>query len=169
MAPPAERSATLNFRTSEDVPVMLKELAESAGVSMTDYVVTLIRAQYKLAFPEKAHAFETPAERLERQMLSPQESRRQERYRAELDAARDHEDAGSKVGSALMSMMAARGAFDSFSGSDWTIAVEMEWEALKAVRHFQQERSKQTEAVAIRSVKTLTGFYLASPRQKGAK
>jgi uncharacterized protein (DUF1778 family) len=70
MTPPKEKSATLNFRVDEHVPEMLKQLAELAGMSMTDYVTTFIRATYRAQFPDRANAFETPAERFARQIMS---------------------------------------------------------------------------------------------------
>ena len=70
MAPSAEKTATLNFRVSEGVSEMLRQLAEDAGISMTDYVSTFIRTKYRQKFPKKAHAYETAHERLVREILS---------------------------------------------------------------------------------------------------
>jgi hypothetical protein len=96
MTPPtAEKTATLNFRVSEDIPEMLRELAEDASVSMTDYVTALIRTSYRTRFPDKASRHETPLERLERQLLlqAPRQNRarpggkRKSRTLAEFEAA----------------------------------------------------------------------------------
>jgi len=72
MTPTPEKTATLNFRVSEHVSEMLRQLAEDAGLSLTEYVTTFIRAQYKRTFPEKASAYETAAERFERQIITGQ-------------------------------------------------------------------------------------------------
>jgi hypothetical protein len=70
MAPPAEKTATLNFRVTEGVSEMLRQLAEDAGMSMTDYVATFIRAQFCQRFPKKARAYESPHERMMREIIS---------------------------------------------------------------------------------------------------
>jgi len=169
MVPPTEKTATLNFRTSDDVVEMLKQLAESAGMNMTEFVETVIRVQYRQAFPEKAHAYETAAERLERQLLSLTHTSRQAQYRAELDAAWEDEKPGSKVKAALRSMMATRGTFDVGCGSDRTIAVGAEEEALRCVRAYRQQPTRQTEEIALRELNALSNFYMTSPNRKRAK
>jgi antitoxin component of RelBE/YafQ-DinJ toxin-antitoxin module len=70
MTPPSEKTSSLNFRVDAEVPEMLRQLAEQAGLSMTEYVVTFVRASYKVKFPTKAHAYETAAEKFERELLT---------------------------------------------------------------------------------------------------
>jgi hypothetical protein len=67
---PPEKTAALSFRVTDEIPEMLRELADDASVSMTDYVTALIRTAYRHRFPAKASAHETPIERLERQLFS---------------------------------------------------------------------------------------------------
>jgi hypothetical protein len=70
MAPPsAEKTATLNFRVSPEIPDMLRQLAEVSDVTMTEYVTIVIRAAFTRRFPDAAAAYQTPAERLEREIL----------------------------------------------------------------------------------------------------
>ncbi|MGH7294135.1 MAG: hypothetical protein ACRELB_04350 [Polyangiaceae bacterium] len=158
MTPPYEKTATMNFRVGEDVPKMLGQLAEAAGLTKTDYITTVIRAAYKQRFPKKASAFETPAEQLERDLLA--QDPRQERYRRDLDAA--FAEATGDDGPLVAPMnhaLRARNRFDAIMGSERGVAVEAEWTALKAVRHFQQEASRQTEAAAVKAMLALAAYY----------
>lgn len=69
--------ATLNFRVEESEAEMLRELAQKERVSMTSYLVTMVRLHYKIAFPERAAAaaVATVAERLEAQILGARRRR----------------------------------------------------------------------------------------------
>ncbi len=152
----SEGPSTLTFRVDPDVPEMLKKLAKEAGVSMTEYATILIRAMYRERFPGGAEDALTPAERLERQLLG----NRQDRYRGEIDAAFERsEEPGTPVHVALRRNLRMRPIFDGAVGSGRTIAVEAEWSALRALRHFQQEPGRRTEEAAARAIEALTGFY----------
>jgi hypothetical protein len=61
---------TLNFRVEPIVRTMLSELSEDAGLTMTDYVVTLVRTMYRRKFPDRAQNCETAAERVERDVFA---------------------------------------------------------------------------------------------------
>src|ERR1700733_12895251 len=149
MTPAGDKTTTLNFRVEAEVPEMLRQLAESAGLSMTEYVVKLIRAMHREEFPDRAREYETAAEKLDRQLLG----RRQDRYRAELDAAFEGSEApGTPVHVALRRAARVRADFDNAVGSGRTIAVDAEWSALKAFRHFEQEASRKTEEAAARAL-----------------
>lgn len=170
MAHTQEKGTTLNFRVSEDVAEMLRQLAEGAGLTMTDFVVTFVRATYKHKFPDKAHAYETPAERFEQEILSLGETRRQDRYRADLDKALREEVAGhGPLVAPLVHASKGRKRFDEVMGPvRRVLAVEAEWMALKAVRQFEQQASRQTEAAAIKAVIALAAFYDDQVREREA-
>ena len=72
---PGAKVATLNFRVSNHVARMLRQLAAEADLSMTAYIETFVRASFKRRFPDRAREYETAAERFERQLLRPSKGR----------------------------------------------------------------------------------------------
>jgi hypothetical protein len=69
MTPPAEETGRIAFRISDDDGKMLEELAEVNGLSASEMVRSMIRATYKLKFPNRAAKYETAPERFEREIV----------------------------------------------------------------------------------------------------
>ena len=84
---------------------------------------------------------------------------RQDRYRGKLDAALHAEAPGNPIHVALRGALKVRHVFDHIVGARRALAVEAEWEALKAVRHAQQVPSQQTQAAAANAARALADFY----------